>query len=122
MPQSTGFENRRDKKRPNRKLTKADISNPTGFKHLAHVGWNDNKRFELNTDEENTVIETFLRKAGVSERELGDRETRDYIYDFIQSRNVLDVVKSEKQQQTPPPVPMRNVNNFWIYIVFGLVC
>lgn len=112
MPQSAGFENRRDKKRPNRKLTKADISNPTGFKHLAHVGWNDSKRFELNTDEENTVLETFLRKAGVSEQELGDRETRDYIYDFIQSRNVLDVVKSEKQQQSPPPVPTRNVSAF----------
>lgn len=107
MPQSAGFDqNRRDKKRPNRKLTKADISNPTGFKHLAHVGWNDS----FNTEEENTVLETFLRKAGVSEQELGDRETRDYIYDFIQSRNVLDVVKSEKQQQSPPPVPTRNVS------------
>lgn len=109
MPQSTGFENRRDKKRPNRKLTKADISNPTGFKHLAHVGWNDSKRVDLNTDEVNS-LDTFLKKAGVSEQQLSDRETRAYIYDFIQSRNVLDVVKSEKQQQAPPPVPTRNVS------------
>lgn len=110
MPQSTGFEHRRDKKRLNRKLTKADISNPTGFKHLAHVGWNDSKRFELNSDEVNT-LDTFLKKAGVSEQQLNDRDTRAYIYDFIQSQNVLDVVKSEeKQQQVPPPVPTRNVS------------
>lgn len=115
MPQSNaiGIENRRDKKRPNRKLTKADISNPTGFKHLAHVGWNDSKRFELNS-EEVTSLDTFLKKAGVSEQQLSDRETRAYIYDFIQNHNVLDSVISEKQQnqqQTPPPVPSRNVSD-----------
>lgn len=116
MPQSNaiGIENRRDKKRPNRKLTKADISNPTGFKHLAHVGWNDSKRFELNS-EEVTSLDTFLKKAGVSEQQLSDRETRAYIYDFIQNHNVLDSVISEKeqnqQQAPPPPVPSRNVSN-----------
>ncbi|XP_031640580.1 neural Wiskott-Aldrich syndrome protein [Contarinia nasturtii] len=97
----------RDKKRPNRKLTKADISQPTNFKHLAHVGWNDSKRFELNSEEVNS-LDTFLKKAGVSEQQLNDRDTRAYIYDFIQSHNVLDSVKSEKQQHTPPPVPTRN--------------
>lgn len=97
-----------NKKRPNRKLTKADISTPTNFKHLAHVGWNDQKCFELNSDEISN-LDMFLKKAGVSEQQLNDRDTRAYIYDFIQSRNVLDLVKSEKQQP-PPPVPSRNVS------------
>lgn len=121
MPQSTGFEHRRDKKRLNRKLTKADISNPTGFKHLAHVGWNDSKRFELDSDEVNT-LDTFLKKAGVSEQQLNDRDTRAYIYDFIQSQNVLDVVKSEKQQQVPPPVPTRNVSHLFIAFFRCALC
>lgn len=107
---ATGIENNRDKKRPNRKLTKADISQPTNFKHLAHVGWNDGKRFELNSDEVNT-LDSFLKRAGVSEQQLNDRDTRAYIYDFIQSHNVLDSVKSENEQQVePPPVPTRNVS------------
>lgn len=110
---ATGIENHRDKKRPNRKLTKADISQPTNFKHLAHVGWNDGKRFELNTDEVNT-LDSFLKKAGVSEQQLNDRETRAYIYDFIQSHNVLDSVKSETEQQVPPPVPTRNVISYFV--------
>lgn len=108
MTQPTGI---RDKKRPaGRKLTKADISQPTNFKHLAHVGWNDSKRFELNSEEVNS-LDTFLKKAGVSEQQLNDRDTRAYIYDFIQSHNVLDSVISEKQQQAPPPVPTRNVSD-----------
>lgn len=107
MTQPTGI---RDKKRPGgRKLTKADISQPTNFKHLAHVGWNDGKRFELNSEEENS-LDSFLKKAGVSQQQLNDRDTRAYIYDFIQSHNVLDSVKSEKHQQAPPPVPTRNVS------------
>lgn len=109
---ATGIESNREKKRPNRKLTKADISQPTNFKHLAHVGWNDGKRLvglELNSDDVSNLDE-FLEKAGVSEQQLNDRETRAYIYDFIQIHNVLDSVKSEKEQQEPPPVPTRNVN------------
>lgn len=114
MTQPTGI---RDKKRPaGRKLTKADISQPTNFKHLAHVGWNDSKRFELNSEEVNS-LDTFLKKAGVSEQQLNDRDTRAYIYDFIQSHNVLDSVKSETQQQAPPPVPTRNVRVFCVFVV-----
>lgn len=109
MSQSTVSAQRDNKKKPNRKLTKADISQPTNFKHLAHVGWDDSKRFDLN-NEDVSSLDSFLKKAGVSEQQLKDRETRAYIYDFIQSHNVLDSVKSEKQQQAPPPVPTRNVS------------
>lgn len=114
-PMSQSTTGIRDKKRPNRKLTKADISQPTNFKHLAHVGWNDSKRFELNSEEVNS-LDTFLKKAGVSEQQLNDRDTRAYIYDFIQSHNVLDSVKSE--QQSPPPVPTRNVSFFHLILKY----
>lgn len=114
MPQASAFVgnmgigNGRDKKRSNRKLTKADISMPTDFKHIVHVGWSAQKGYDLNNDEVST-LNAFLEKAGVSEQQLNDRDTRAYIYDFIQSHNVLDSVKSEKEQREPPPVPSRNV-------------
>lgn len=97
----------RDKKRSNRKLTKADISMPTNFKHVVHVGWTAQKGFDLN-GEEVSNLNAFLEKAGVSEQQLNDRDTRAFIYDFIQSNNVLDSVKHEKEQHEPPPVPSRH--------------
>lgn len=106
----------RDKKRGNRKLTKADISMPTDFKHVVHVGWTAQKGFDLNGEEVEN-LNHFLERAGVSEQQLNDRETRAFIYDFIQSNNVLDSVKLENSDQSarnaPPPVPSRvHVNCF----------
>lgn len=98
----------KDKKRSNRKLTKADISMPTNFKHVVHVGWSAQKGFDLKGDEVSS-LNAFLEKAGVSEQQLNDRETRDFIYDFIQCNNVLDSVKSETEVP-PPPVPSRHVS------------
>lgn len=114
MSQATtvsGSGNARDKKRANRKLTKADISSPTNFIHIVHVGWNAQKGFDLN-GEEVSNLNAFLQKAGVSEQQLNDRDTRAFIYDFIQSNNVLDSVKLEQNSQSPPPVPSRNVTFF----------
>lgn len=103
------------KNRSTKKLTKADISMPTDFKHVVHVGWTAQKGFDLNGEEVNS-LNAFLEKAGVSEQQLNDRETRAFIYDFIQSNNVLDSVKHEQdsngattaQMAQPPPVPSRH--------------
>lgn len=113
----------RDKKRGNRKLTKADISMPTDFKHVVHVGWTAQKGFDLNGEEVDN-LNHFLERAGVSEQQLNDRETRAFIYDFIQSNNVLDSVKLENSsdqssRHAPPPVPSRiHVS----YLDFFLMC
>lgn len=106
---ATGQGNGRDKKRAIRKLTKADISNPTNFKHIAHVGWDAQKGINMNTEDVDD-IDAFLAKAGVSTQQISDRNTREFIYDFINRNNVLASVQSEKEQQHPPPVPSRNVS------------
>ena len=63
------------------KLRKEDISLPTNFQHISHVGWDPNRGFDLeNVDPK---LKQFFSKAGVSEKELQDKETRDFIYDFI---------------------------------------
>lgn len=93
-----------EKKRANRKLTKADIGMPTNFKHLTHVGWSAQRGFDLTGDDVET-LKPFLEKAGVSDQQLKDRETRAFIYDFIQNHNVLESVKSESDPaKVPPPI------------------
>lgn len=90
-----------------RKLTKADIGTPSNFKHVTHVGWNAKSGFDLSGEDE--ALRPFLAKAGVSENQLKDRQTRDFIYDFIQSHNVEEIVRKETTTKTAaPPVPTRN--------------
>ncbi|XP_030573966.1 neural Wiskott-Aldrich syndrome protein [Drosophila novamexicana] len=102
----------KDKKR---KVTKADISQPTNFVHISHVGWDANKGFDLTGNESDEMLTKFFAKAGVSESQLNDRDTRAFIYDFIQSNNVLASVKQEEIESPteptphmPPPVPSRH--------------
>lgn len=108
-------------KKPNKsigKLTKADISAPSNFKHVAHYGWGDLKCFDLNSEDAKNVTE-ILEKAHVSEEQFNDRRTRAIIYDFLE-KNVLDSTKAEKQTQSPiqtqSPVSPKNVGFCRIYL------
>lgn len=101
----------KDKKR---KVTKSDISKPTNFVHISHVGWDANKGFDLTGNDSDEMLNNFFAKAGVSESELNDRDTRAFIYDFIQSNNVLVKLEespTESTQHVPPPVPTRQIHH-----------
>lgn len=101
--QQSYFSNSKSK----RKLTKADIGTPSNFKHVTHVGWDAKKGFDLSGEDQ--ALKPFLQKAGVSEKQLEDRRTRDFIYDFIQSNNVEEIVRKEtRTKPAAPPVPTRN--------------
>ncbi|XP_055605696.1 actin nucleation-promoting factor WASL [Uranotaenia lowii] len=97
------------------KLRKEDIGMPSNFKHVTHVGWSPTSGFDLSGEEE--TLRPFLEKAGVRDLHMKDRETREFIYDFIQSNKVLDTMKSEQsghnnrkqKPHAPPPVPIRNL-------------
>ncbi|XP_034484996.1 neural Wiskott-Aldrich syndrome protein isoform X2 [Drosophila innubila] len=99
------------------RVTKADISQPTNFVHVSHVGWDADKGFDLAGNESDEMLTRFFAKAGVSESQLNDRETREFIYDFIQVNNVLASVKEETKSPTeptrhmPPPVPSRQIQH-----------
>lgn len=102
------------------KIDKSQISSPTNFKHVVHIGWNEQQGFDLTGDEVKT-LRPFLEKAGVSERQLCDRDTRDFIYEFVKTNNVLEKVTPEPEgseadsivshspskSRPPPPVPSR---------------
>ncbi|OWR40727.1 Wiskott-Aldrich syndrome protein [Danaus plexippus plexippus] len=84
-----------------RKLTKADIGMPKDFKHVSHVGWDANKGFDVDLPEEK--LRWFFDKAGVSETQLNDQETRMFIYDFIIKNGGADAVNEDLTDEPPPP-------------------
>ncbi|KAH8295451.1 hypothetical protein KR018_011347 [Drosophila ironensis] len=104
----------KDKKRKGTRVTKADISQPTNFVHISHVGWDAQKGFDLTGNENDEVLNEFFAKAGVSDMELSDRDTRAFIIEFMRSNNVLESVKQNSVESPtgstphmPPPVPSR---------------
>lgn len=57
-------------KKRGRKFTKSDISNPTNFIHVSHVGWNAQKGFDMVGSEDDEMLKNFFTKAGVSDKEV----------------------------------------------------
>ncbi|XP_045457076.1 neural Wiskott-Aldrich syndrome protein-like [Melitaea cinxia] len=99
-----------NKKPKTRKLTKADIGMPKNFVHVSHVGWDANKGFDVDLPEE--AMRSFLVKAGITDTQLQDHATRQFIYDFISSHGGAEAVKEELHDSpksgrgpAPPPAP-----------------
>lgn len=57
--------------------------------------------------------------------QLKDRETREFIYDFIQNYKVVDAMKSEQsgtrkqKHPAPPPVPVRSQQESQVSLIGG---
>lgn len=144
---SSSSMNKNKKKKKNKdskkKLTKGDIGLPSDFRyahilkkqlpktikvehfhffrHLAHMGLDTNKK-SLEFDRLDPNFSQLLRNAGVSENQFNDRETRQFIYDFIErsTREGEDLKSANhkssgqppalpQRQENPPPVPARTV-------------
>ena len=92
------------------KLRKSDISLPTNFQHVSHVGWDPNRGFDLeNVDPK---LQQFFSKAGVSEKELADKETREFIYDFIDKHGGVEAaLKEVERKQTLEAAQSSNNTN-----------
>ncbi|XP_054712502.1 actin nucleation-promoting factor WASL-like isoform X2 [Uloborus diversus] len=103
---SNGRDVKKEKKRK-KKLTKEDISNPTNFTHLRHVGWHPEKGFSVESVDQE--LKDFFDLAGVSDKDLKDSDTRNFIYEFIASHGGVERAKQEIGASTPPPVPSRDV-------------
>lgn len=106
---------RSNKKNKKKSITKADIGNPQNFRHVSHVGWDPTTGFDLENVDKS--MRKFFEKVGISESDLKDKETREFIYDFIEKHGGLDAVKQDIHHQSilpppspppPPPVPSRN--------------
>lgn len=77
-----------------KKLTRDDIGNPTNFRHLAHIGFDPERGFDLkNIPPEWRLL---FEKAGVTREQLENRETAQFILDFVEKKG------------GPPPIPPRS--------------
>ncbi|XP_077028534.1 actin nucleation-promoting factor WAS-like [Agelaius phoeniceus] len=89
--------------RGRKKISKADIGVPSGFKHVSHVGWDPSGGFDLAALD--PALRSLFAQAGVSERHLADAETSRLIHDFIERQGGLQAVREEMGRQGPPPPP-----------------
>ncbi|XP_012887804.1 PREDICTED: wiskott-Aldrich syndrome protein [Dipodomys ordii] len=101
-----------DKKRSGKKkISKADIGAPSGFKHVSHVGWDPQNGFDVNNLDPD--LRSLFSRAGISEAQLTDAETSKLIYDFIEDQGGIEAVRQEMRRQEPlppPPPPCRGGN------------
>ncbi|XP_033746820.1 neural Wiskott-Aldrich syndrome protein-like [Pecten maximus] len=97
---SKGKTKEKDKKK---KLTKEDISTPTDFRHVSHVGWDPNKGFDMNNLDPD--MKGLFESVGIDENEVVDKETVDFIYDFVEQHGGIDAVKAEMASRPPPIFP-----------------
>lgn len=104
---------KKDKKNKS-KLTKDDIGLPTDFRHVGHVGWDPQKGLDMDKVDED--MKKLLESVGYTSGENIDKETVDFIYDFVEKYGGLDVVKKEMANRernvttrptVPPPTPSR---------------
>ncbi|CAG5081056.1 Similar to Wasl: Neural Wiskott-Aldrich syndrome protein (Rattus norvegicus) [Cotesia congregata] len=118
------------KKDHKRKLTVADISQPSNFRHVVHLGSDTSKC--IDPESIDPTLRKFFDVAGVTKQQLTSRETRDFIYDFILGHGGITAVKNElgltstsvptsadnnhhplppppPTADNPPPIPARTV-------------
>ena len=100
------------KKGARKPLKKEDIGMPTNFQHISHVGWDPNhcrtlpslapQSFASGFDLENVDpnLKKFFQKAGVDEKALQDKDTRDFIYDFIGDFSCIEISLHLSQTST----------------------
>lgn len=91
-------------KKRKRILRKEDIGSPQNFQHISHVGWDAQKGFDVETSQPNEELLSFFSMAGVSEKQLQDEETREFIYSFIETHGGIDAVKEDLHTSHSKPV------------------
>ncbi|XP_071155117.1 actin nucleation-promoting factor WASL-like isoform X3 [Mytilus edulis] len=90
--------NKKDKKK---KLTKEDISTPTAFRHVSHVGWDPTKGFDMNNLDND--MKSLFQQVGISDTTDMDKETVDFIYDFVEQHGGIEKIREEIKKKPPPP-------------------
>ncbi|XP_076217023.1 LOW QUALITY PROTEIN: actin nucleation-promoting factor WAS, partial [Aptenodytes patagonicus] len=94
-----------EQKKGRKKISKADIGAPSGFKHVGHIGWDPNNGFDVAALD--PALRTLFAQAGISEAQLADAETSRLIHDFIQGQGGLQAVREEMRRQVHRAPPAR---------------
>ena len=117
---SWGLRSKRDDKKSKKgkdgknKIRKIDISGPSNFQHLSHIGWDPVSGFDSN----NIAPEwkRLFSAAGVTEEQMQDRETAEFILNYIEQHGGIEQAVREMDANNgqlvgmgtgaaPPPPP-----------------
>ncbi|CAL8101492.1 unnamed protein product [Calicophoron daubneyi] len=91
------------------KLSPSDISNPSDFRHVTHVGYDkEAEKFEISS-EENEMMRNLLRAIG-SEDMMNRPQDRKFVYDYVNQhgglaeahRQIQDLQRTSYHPQAPP--------------------
>ncbi|NXK72987.1 WASP protein, partial [Amazona guildingii] len=112
-----------EQKKSRKKISKADIGAPSGFRHVGHIGWDPSNGFDVGVScacsapvavghccgadtscgTQVAALDPALRalfaQAGITEVQLADAETSRLIHDFITDHGGLQAVREELQRQ-----------------------
>ncbi|KAM4643622.1 actin nucleation-promoting factor WAS-like [Amazona ochrocephala] len=94
-----------EQKKSHKKISKADIGAPSGFRHVGHIGWDPSNGFDVAALD--PALRALFAQAGITEVQLADAETSRLIHDFITDHGGLQAVREELQRQGPPLPPSR---------------
>jgi hypothetical protein len=93
-----------------KKLTVDDMSEPTAFQHLIHIGFNPlTGAFEPHNVPPEWAA--FFEKAGLSKNDLEDKKTASYVAKFVQDNVIREDQLNATSTNTsnampkPPPAP-----------------
>ncbi|XP_065836937.1 actin nucleation-promoting factor WASL-like [Oscarella lobularis] len=97
-----------------KRINKSDISGPSNFQHVQHIGFDPQKGFDTNNLDNNW--RKLFDQVGVTKDQLEDKETAQFIYDFVQKQGGIEAALQKPQQGSlapaaaapPPPPPMGN--------------
>ena len=99
---------------------------PTNFQNISHVGWDPNRGFDWENVDPN--LKKFFHKAGVDKRVLQDKDTREFIYDFIDKHGGVEAAIREVNAQpeplvasAPPPPDLALMSPAYSPLTFHLV-
>lgn len=73
------------------------------------MGWNPDSGFDI--DSQDDQLKCFFEKAGISEKQLQDRDTKEFIYDFINKhggREAIEESTNRHSARKAPAVPPFN--------------
>ncbi|XP_045164603.2 actin nucleation-promoting factor WASL-like isoform X2 [Mercenaria mercenaria] len=99
-------------KKEKKKITKEDIRIPTDFRHVNHVGWDPSfSNIDTKLDPQ---MRALFEEIGISDQSQVDKETLDFIYDFIEKHGGAEGIIAEQKDESknrnrvrPPPPPLR---------------
>lgn len=98
-----------NKKNTKKRITKDDIGKPENFQHIGHIGWDPQGGFDI--DRLDDRWKELFSQIGVTAEQMQQKETMDFIYDFVEKRGGIDNVRreieNEKATEPPPPAPSR---------------